>query len=774
MAYYYKIGDNGNEDLPSLEGVQIHAENSSNILGPCIDYDFSKHVLIELLDNVTPETKLWVELGLANDKNITHKRMLLDPHRINCRRAVVVCINSEKAKELAQRLSQAQIMKRSVCAVVIQELLSDISLFEKQIMKYGDKRSQCQLVYVTELTRCHEPNGLTHYLREKFSPFGTILSVFVSEDKDGYAYPEGVIRFAYLSEAFAAELAYDQCAIAMERLSVTTHHNILLAQCDLRARLREVRKRQSNEFNSFETSENHLMDAVNKLNFCETKMLDEHCAMTNIKGKSLTENDDTDKIKEQTVVISHLENDNACESDSAEIADTLKNSCESNFMNCLESIAMCNESSVLQKVSDESAVSLCNDKQDDINQSTLPLSVNDLTVSSLPAEKKLWSSRILGWITDISSTDSSILENKDLHENNLASESSTANNKIEHVNSIQQTKILNSVDVLSNKSSFVTCGDNDQNSSFKSISSETSRDSLIVNKTFYSESPKEQDNISDAAASDINVSHNTIDASKTMSDKSPNSYLCSSKRKTSLSLSECSVKIKRMNFQSNSEILANDITLPTGGLTFNELLPYDKLSVISVNSASGLNVNTENLIRTIHLKEPRINLKRLTVSEIQSAQKAPFQASTSKPKSRFSKNRRGKIINISKDNFLNKSQLCRRSSRLQSQESDADSHSVCSIPSKNHNYKKKSSSSINLTNNINYLANKTKTDSPLKIWLKKELDISTNNKIFKNQGTTKSIICATANKDVLISVGCSHMTCDFCYPDSTKLLLGFQ
>ncbi|GIY44184.1 uncharacterized protein CDAR_497951 [Caerostris darwini] len=770
MAYYYKIGDNGNEDLPSLEGIQIHAENSSNILGPCIDYDFSKHVLIELLDNVTPETKLWVELGLANDKNITHKRMLLDPHRINCRRAVVVCINSEKAKELAQRLSQAQIMKRSVCAVVIQELLSDISLFEKQIMKYGDKRSQCQLVYVTELTRCHEPNGLTHYLREKFSPFGTILSVFVSEDKDGYAYPEGVIRFAYLSEAFAAELAYDQCAIAMERLSVTTHHNILLAQCDLRARLREVRKRQSNEFYSFESSENHLMDTVNKLNFCETKMLDEHCVMTNIKGKSLTENDDTDKIKEQTVVISHLENGNTCESDSAEIADTLKNPCESNFMNCLESITMCDESSVSQKVSDESAVSLCNDKQDDINQSALPLSGNDLTVSPLHAEKKLWSSRILGWITDISSTDSSI------HENNLASELSTANNKIEHVESIQQTKILNSVDVLSNKSSFVTCGDNDQNSSFKSISSETSRDStnetLIVNKTFYSESLKEQDNISDAAASDISVSHNTIDASKTRSqDKSPNSCLSSSKRKTSLSVSECSVKIKRMNIQSNSEIVANDITLPIGGLTINELLPYDKLSV----SASELNVNAENLIRTIHLKEPRIHLKKLTVSEIQSAQKAPFQTSTSKPKSRFSKNRRGKILNISKDNLLNKSQLSRRSSRLQSQESDADSHSVCSIPSKsNHTYKKKSSSSINLTNNINYLANKTKTDSPLKIWLKKELDISTNNKTFKNQGTTKSIICATANKDVLISVGCSHMTCDFCYPDSTKLLLGFQ
>ncbi|GBN35482.1 hypothetical protein AVEN_107596-1, partial [Araneus ventricosus] len=86
---------------PPLEGIQVFDGNSADCSDPCIQYDFSKHVLIELLDNVTPEAKLWTELGLANAKNITHKRMIVDPHRVNCRRAVVVCSSTDEAKELS-------------------------------------------------------------------------------------------------------------------------------------------------------------------------------------------------------------------------------------------------------------------------------------------------------------------------------------------------------------------------------------------------------------------------------------------------------------------------------------------------------------------------------------------------------------------------------------------------------------------------------------------------------------------------------------------------
>lgn len=68
-----------------------------------------------------------------------------------------------------------------------------------------------------------------------------------------------------------------------------------------------------------------------------------------------------------------------------------------------------------------------------------------------------------------------------------------------------------------------------------------------------------------------------------------------------------------------------------------------------------------------------------------------------------------------------------------------------------------------------------KYNSPLQAWLKQELISSTNNSVVKSQETSKSmIVCATKSKDVIISVGCSHMTCDSCYPESNDLLLGYS
>lgn len=179
---------------------------------------------------------------------------MIDSHRIKCRRAIVVCVSPDEAKQLAQRLSQMKVMNRCICAVVIQDLLSDLSLFEKQIIKFGDSRSQHQFLYVSDLSRSRGPSGLTKFLKEKFSPFGTILSVLVCSDDKDYAYPEGVIKFAYLSEAFAAELAFDQIVVDKERLSVTTHHNILLSQCDLRVRLRDAQWSCNIENNDFSDS----------------------------------------------------------------------------------------------------------------------------------------------------------------------------------------------------------------------------------------------------------------------------------------------------------------------------------------------------------------------------------------------------------------------------------------------------------------------------------------------------------------------------------------
>lgn len=65
--------------------------------------------------------------------------------------------------------------------------------------------------------------------------------------------------------------------------------------------------------------------------------------------------------------------------------------------------------------------------------------------------------------------------------------------------------------------------------------------------------------------------------------------------------------------------------------------------------------------------------------------------------------------------------------------------------------------------------------SPLQMWLKQELVSSTNNSVFESKESSKSVIvCATKTGNNFISVGCSHMTCDTCYPESTDLLLGYS
>lgn len=65
--------------------------------------------------------------------------------------------------------------------------------------------------------------------------------------------------------------------------------------------------------------------------------------------------------------------------------------------------------------------------------------------------------------------------------------------------------------------------------------------------------------------------------------------------------------------------------------------------------------------------------------------------------------------------------------------------------------------------------------SPLQMWLKQELISSTNNSVFESKESSKSVIvCATKTGNNFISVGCSHMTCDTCYPGSNDLLLGYS
>ncbi|KFM62747.1 hypothetical protein X975_26576, partial [Stegodyphus mimosarum] len=56
MAYYYKISESeDHSDVSDYNGFQLHkAYKTSEITESYANYDFSKYVLIELLDNVTP------------------------------------------------------------------------------------------------------------------------------------------------------------------------------------------------------------------------------------------------------------------------------------------------------------------------------------------------------------------------------------------------------------------------------------------------------------------------------------------------------------------------------------------------------------------------------------------------------------------------------------------------------------------------------------------------------------------------------------------------
>ncbi|GFQ93119.1 uncharacterized protein TNCT_456051 [Trichonephila clavata] len=751
MAYYYKIGEDGNKNVSSPEGIQIYEENSSACSSPCIKYDFSKHVLIELLDNVTPEAKLWTKLGLSRNKNIVHKRMIVDPHRVNCRRAIVVCDTAERAKELAQKLSQVKVLKRTICAVVIQTLLSDVCLFEKQIKQYGDKRSQHQFVYVTDLTRCHEPSGLAQYLREKFSPFGTILSIFVSEDKDGYAYPEGVIKFAHLSEAFAAELAYDQCAVAMERLSVTTHHNILLSQCDLRARLREAHSRQSLEFNSSVASESHV--PFNESNLSRSTVVSSDSAKIN---DSI--NNDMRGADENS---SFVENDTEFPSDSAEIADALKNTCESNFVNCLESIAECSDAS--KRASDDSAP-FTETESYSIDKSACNVS----SISSKSCTNKALTSRILGWITDLPNNNISAQMDITSNENNCTSENSVANNQSDQddkSNHLLSTVI--SEDITSNASSYVTC----KNVTSSFASDPSSGDVNHINdETLQLDKTSSRESICNEEKSDTNIEHlSTVLLTESTPKKEIENFSCTSLKRKPLSdfTQKLSLKGRKRNYSQSSSCLDGETTVKLPSISENV-----SCSVL-LDSLPELNEFARNLTPK---KSPVVFLEKLSASEIEEAMtKTDYEIpANTKKVSRLSQHELKNIMpdssdRISLSSMSVKSLPVRRSSRLVSYGSEKLSSSLNASPLKNDAAEKASINFCDKKDDSNGIH-----DSPLRAWLKKELIVSTNNQVTKCQESTKSIVCATANKDVLISVGCSHMTCDFCYPDSMKLLLGFH
>ncbi|GFT80960.1 uncharacterized protein NPIL_131201 [Nephila pilipes] len=721
MAYYYKISSDDNESVFPSDGIEAYEGNSSGFTGPCIKYDFSKHVLIELLDNVTPEAKLWSELRLSQNRNIIHKRMIVDPHRVNCRRAIVVCDTAAEAKELSQRLSQTKIRKRTICAVVIQELLSDVCLFEKQIRQYGDKRSQHQFLYVSDLTRCREPSGLAQYLRGKFSPFGTILSIFVSEDKDGYAHPEGVIKFAHLSEAFAAELAYDQCAVAMERLSVTTHHNILLSQCDLRARLREAHLRQSSEFNPRFSSESQTLD--NESNFHDTVMLPDNSS----KANDVTKNDIQGPDESSSVL------EKIPLSDSAEIADALKNPCESNFVDCLQSITKCNETSFSKTISGNS-VSFSESELNSIDKSA----IYDSSISPKSVKNKTWSSRILGWITDLP--------------NNDASERSVVGNGTNQNHNVFST--ANSEDVVSD-TSFVTCKNADFISSCHSSPSledinHINDETLLADKTFSNESV-----CNPSCSFDEEKSDATIEQESTLllnKKESENFAVKSLKRKNSSILTQkLSLKSKKMNYSQSDFDLDAETTV--------ELSPAHDTFQCSVllSSVPELDEFARNLSPK---KSPIVFLEKLSASQIEAAtSKTDDQSFANSEKIFNNSHQEGENIpdsfdRMSSKSLPTKSRPIRRSKRMVSQESDKRSWDLSRPPlKKDVTTKKLSAASINLCDKKDHLSKLEEEGdkSVLRAWLKKELIASTNNQVTKCQESTKSIVCATANKDVLIS-----------------------
>ncbi|GFY53041.1 uncharacterized protein TNIN_422571 [Trichonephila inaurata madagascariensis] len=599
-----------------------------------------------------------------------------------------------------------------------------------------------------DLTRCHEPSGLVQYLREKFSPFGTILSIFVSEDKDGYAYPEAVIKFAYLSEAFAAELAYDQCAVAMERLSVTTHHNILLSQCDLRARLREAHSRQSQEFNSNLASESHV--PFNESNLSGSTVVSSDSAKIN---DSI--NNDIQGADENS---SFVKNEAEFPSDSAEIADALKNTCESNFVNCLESIVGCSETS--KRASDDSAP-FTESESYSIDKSAFNVS----SISSKSCTNKALTSRILGWITDLPNDNFSAQMDITSNENNYTSENSFGNNQS---NQKDNNLLLSTVisDVTSNTSSYATC----KNVTSSFASDPSSGDANHINdETLQLDKTSSRESICDEEKSDTNIEHgSTVLITECTPKKKIENFPGTSLKRKPLSdfTQKLSLKSRKRNYSQSSSYLDCETTVKLPSISENM-----SCSVL-LDSLPELNEFAKNYTPK---KSPVVFLEKLSSSEIEEARtktayKIPTNTKNVSSLSQYElKNMPDSSDRISSGSMSVKSLPIRRSSRLVSHGSEKLSSSLNESPLKNDAAEKASINFCDKKNVSNGIY-----DSPLRAWLKKELIVSTNNQVTKCQESTKSIVCATANKDVLISVGCSHMTCDFCYPDSMKLLLGFH
>lgn len=653
---------------------------------------------------MTPEPKIWKALSLLHNKKVVHKRLLVDPHRVNCRRAIVVCTDSEAASEMAKRLTQAKIMKRCVCAIVIQELLSDLLLFEKQIIEYGDKGSQQQLVYVTDLNRPREPANLARYLREKFSPFGTILSVLVSEGEDGYALPEGVIRFAHLSEAFAAELAYDQCAVAMERLSVTTHHNILLSQCDLKARLNAAQVQHSKN-SGFEN------------------------ALSNSFSKIPESDVETEKHNSSNSSVAS-ENREVFPTDSEELADVMRSSCKDNLVDCLKVIATGSETGYTASV----ASGL---ESNEFDKKLLSNLSRPSSAAASNSGDKSWSTRVMGWISEIPNADE-MAKYHDWGEQRLSSGSGVDSSHLktspaEHLNE----NVPHGTDIVSNSGSYVTCRNGDVNTSFNSFLS----------------SPFKSPRAEESSRNDVTL---RADASFSPSiDKEE----CGRSSLTSLNEEDiCPVpsSIKR----KNSSLMTQKLSIKNQRLESSQAL-----SEISETDT------TLRLPSTFRNRECRVLLDRLpelteNMDTFQSPV-APEQASSSNTElpvtsSQKSQHRANSTISESSNTVIGsvRSLPVRRVTRRALRQDGQKSSSVCGdneavVTKTSHSIKK---------------AIQNEQESPIRSWLKRELKFSTNNRISDSNGSTKTPLCTTAKTNVLTSVGCSHMTCDFCYPDSTKLL----
>lgn len=732
MCLFCRATDVEDEDASSFEGIQVHKGEAIPTEGPHIKYDFSKHVLIELLDNKTPESQLWKALGLVKNKNVVHKRLLVDPHRVNCRRAIVVCTNPDAASDMAKRLTQAKIMRRCVCAIVIQELLSDLHLFERKIVEYGDKGSQQQLVYVTDLNRRREPASLARYLREKFSPFGTILSVFVSEGKDGYALPEGVIRFAHLSEAFAAELAYDQCAVAMERLSVTTHHNILLSQCDLKARLKQAYSQHSRE------------DDVHSIQSDSNATLPQSPAPNNPASESDVErpNSSSSSVVSEVPTFKFpltanpsgeksdpMEGHEPFPTDSEELADVLKSSCKDNLVDCLKGIAIGSESSVSRKTTayTASVASGIGDHDPRLPQSSSPVGSN--TAASNLGEKS-WSTRVMGWISEIPSYDDMARYNESWEDQRLSSGSG------DH----QIRKMQPGMDIVSNSGSYVTCRNGDVNTSYNSIPSSpvstVKGDASDLNNTILQAGTSEKSHKSSSETGQRkNNCPSSIQLSVNAEDICPVST-AQKRKNSSLMTQKLPLKNQRLDSsQALSEISENETTLHLPSVSKNKqcYVVLDRLP---------------ELTQSTNIFKPPIPL------ESSSNSNTPLPSSSK---------RRTASTNSESSNAAHstKSTMVRRVTRRALREEEQRSSNILLEASE--------SATANIAEEEE---DEKEYESPLKSWLKKELKSSTNNRISGSKEGTKSLLCTTVNQDVLISVGCSHMTCDFCYPDSIKLLFG--